>query len=67
MWSDTYISNPLPYPTTPKPPELTDEDLDALERQCWIPTEAYNDAGCEYYTSLRRFARAAIAADRARR
>ena len=51
----------------PEPSELTDEDLDAIERQCWIPTEAYNDAGCEYYASLRRFARAAIAADRARR
>lgn len=44
----------------------TDEELDAMERQCYIATEVCNDSGCEYVFEHRRFARAAIAADRAR-
>lgn len=39
----------------------SDEDLDAIERQCWIPTEVCNDAGCEYLPDHRRFARAVLA------
>jgi hypothetical protein len=40
---------------------VTDEELDALERQCWIPTEVCNEAGCEYLLDHRRFARAVLA------
>ena len=39
----------------------TDEELDVIERQCWIPTDVCNDAGCEYLLDHRRFARAALA------
>ena len=57
------------HPITP-PPELlaqpvaegpSDEELDVIERQCWIPTEVCNDAGCEYLLYHRRFARAVLA------
>ena len=57
------------HPITP-PPELlaqpvaegpSDEELDVIERQCWIPTEVCNDAGCEYLLDHRRFARAVLA------
>ena len=39
----------------------SDEELDVIERQCWIPTEVCNDAGCEYLLDHRRFARAVLA------
>ena len=39
---------------------VTDEELDALERQCWVPTEVCDDAGCEYLLDHRRFARAVL-------
>ena len=38
----------------------TDEELDVIERQCWIPTEVCNDAGCEYLLDHRRFAHAVL-------
>ena len=38
----------------------SDEELDVIERQCWIPTEVCNDAGCDYVFDHRRFAHAVL-------
>lgn len=41
--------------------EPSDEELDAMERQCYLATEVCNDSGCEYVFEHRRYARAVLA------
>lgn len=55
------------HPTPQSEPEvLTDEELDALEQQCYAPVEVYHGRFGEFALDSRRYARAVIAADRAR-
>ncbi|MEB3319340.1 MAG: hypothetical protein VKI63_00175 [Cyanobium sp.] len=39
----------------------SDEELDALERQCWMATGVSDDSCCEYVFNHRAFARALLA------
>jgi hypothetical protein len=55
---------PTPQPDTEG---LTDEELDALAQQCYAPVEVYHGRFGEFALDGLRYARAVIAADRARR